>query len=385
MSRTESQRNASRQNGRLSVGPVTPRGRMAASRNSSKHGFSGSGRCLPPEMAVEVAAEVAVFAAKHNPQDDYERDLIRRAALGTVRSRRLYDVLNAETDERARTAVKRWDEARADEVAALAARLDDDPEVAVRLLGRTAEGCDHLGDAWEALGRVLQVAGHWDEAHARRALRLLGIAETPTPHGDANLAELWRCVLALQFERNPEPLMRGAFRGCSDPEAIRRHLPEVAEAREALAAFVRDRVAEYESLGQELWENFDAPARESAVLRAAFDPGPESARLARYLADAERLRRHSLDELARLRRDAWRTPAPAAPRNEPAPPPTPAPPAPRSAPPNEPEVAPRNEPKAPAVAAVPAMPVNAPRSPLGPLCPAPSRVETLAISIARPS
>jgi hypothetical protein len=319
MSRTESQRLASIANGRKSLGPITPSGRLAASRGSTRHGFTGDGKNLPPDMEAEVRKEIAIDTAKYRPRDDSERELIRRAALGTVRARRLAEAENVLIDERMRTAVKRWDEARADEVAALAAGLDADPETAQRHLRRTADGCDYLGDAWETLGRVLAINGHWDEAHAWRALRLLGIAEEPSPTSPEPLREFWLRVLALRFERDPAPLMKTVFRAFADVNAVRAFLPTPDDARAELQQFVLDRVNEYEALGHELWETYDAPARASSPTRAIFDPSPEALRLHRYFKDAERMRKQALDELAKLRReeDRGRRPAPA--RNEPEP------------------------------------------------------------------
>jgi hypothetical protein len=329
---SEARRLASRQNGSLSVGPITPGGRLIASRNSTKHGFSGEGKHLPAEMEAEVLAEFALYVRRFRPADDVERGLLRRAALGAVRARRIADAENRLIDERTRTAVKRWDEARAEEVAAIAARLDAEPEWAHRNLRKTAEGCDWLGDAWDALGRALAVHGLWDEGQSRRALRLLGIAEDPTPASPGPLRDFWRCVLSLRFDRDPQGLMRTIFRTWSDAEQVRRALPTPADARLALQDFVAERVAEYEALGRELWEAFDAPARESAPTLAVFDPSPEAARLHRYYLDAERMRKQAFDELYRLRREGPATPAPS--RDEP-----------EAAPRNEPEPAPRNEPE----------------------------------------
>jgi hypothetical protein len=379
MSRTEAQKSASRLNGSKGTGPVTPRGRLAAGRNAAKHGFSGDGKCLPPALAVEVEADVAAFAAKHRPRDSYEAELVRRAALGNARSRALNAMLDAATDERVAGAVKRWDEARADEVARWAARIDAEPEAALRHLTRFAEGCDYLGDAWESLGRYLEVNARWDEPQARRALRLLGLDADPTPASPDSQRDFWLCVLSLRFEKDPEPLLKTTFRAFRDAAAVRDFLPPPADARAALAQFVRDRVAEFEALGQELWDRYDAPSRASAPIRDAFDLGPEAARLHRYLKDAERLRKHSLDELARLRRDEPHAP-PAPARVEPqaaSPIPEPTPP-----PARDPAEAPaRNEPGPPPLPPFPKLK----RTPLDALCPPPGTPTTLPITITGPS
>jgi hypothetical protein len=318
MSRTAAQAEASRQNGRLSIGPISPQGRLKAARSSTKHGFSGLGKCLPPDMEVELQAEIAIFADKLHPQDDYERDLIRRAALGNLRSRRLNAAASALADERGRNATRRWDETREQEVAALVERLETEPAAAARLLRRTAEGCDALGDAWESLGHTLHVAGHWDEAESLHALHLRGVAELPKSPDAGPLANFWLCILALRFEHDPDSTWSS---DAPDLDFWRAELPDPSQARDALTRFVREQVAEMEARGPRLWTLFDQPSRNSAATRAAFDPSPESNRLERYIKDAERLRDRSLAELTRLRRDErlGRIP-PASARDEPEPP-----------------------------------------------------------------
>ena len=106
-------------------------------------------------------------------------------------------------------------------------------------------------------------------------------------------------------------------------EIMRSHLPDPSTARTDLAQFLADQVSTLETEAAHLWETYDLPARASAPTRAAFDTTPETILLERYLTASNRLRRQSLDELARLRRDAPPTPAPIEPQ-----PPITAPPAP---------------------------------------------------------
>jgi hypothetical protein len=326
-------------------------------------------------MEAELIGEVAMFADAYRPRNAYESELIRRAALGNLRARRLDAMEFAVIRQRTHDAQSRWDAAREDEVAALAKRLDAEPEHALRHLQRTAHGCDYLGDAWEDLGRILAVNGYWDEAQSRRALRLLGLDAEPTRASREAHRDLWLCVMAARFEKKPEAVVKQYFAHL-DVAAVRGFLPNPAEARAKLAGIVRERVAEYESRGRELWESFDGPARAAAPSLAELDPGPEAAKLRRYRADAERLRKRSLDELNRLRRESpAASPAPA--RNEREAPaatfapaqnaattrPTPPPPAPRN------EIAPRNE--------TPARNETPRHAPAPPANPKVARLETL--------
>ncbi len=279
MLRTEPQRLASKRNGSLSQGPITPQGRLASSRNATKHGLSGAGKHLPPDMEVELQTEIALYVTRHQPRDDYERDLIRRAALGNLRARRISITLNALTDDRVRNATRLWDESRASDIARLTDQLHHSPETAIPLLRRTAEGCDYLGDAWESLAQTLQTTGFWDQTQSHRALNLLGLLTPPplTPSTDP-LTDFWRCVVSLRLQHDPDHLSTQLTT-----------LPDPAEALPALLEFVEDQIAALEAEGTFLWETYDLPSRQSASARAAFDTSPESTRLNRYLAAAERI------------------------------------------------------------------------------------------------
>ncbi len=312
MLRTEPQRTASRLNGSLSKGPATSEGRLASSRNATKHGLSGSGKSLPPDMEQDLQSEVALFVSKFHPRDHYEYDLIRRAALGNLRARRIASTLNALTDDRVRNATRLWDESRSDEVASLAASLPHNPSDSVRLLLRTAEGCDFLGDAWDSLAQTLSNHGSWNESQARRALKLLGHSSPPPLTDDDPLSDFWRCGLALLFKQNPAATVRDYLQ----TESLRL-LPRHADALETLSEFIRHHIAHLEAQGTRLWQTQDLPSRQSAPSRAAFEGTPETARLERYLAAAERLRRQSLEELHRLRKESPSQ------RNEPDTPPLP--------------------------------------------------------------
>jgi hypothetical protein len=175
--------------------------------------------------------------------------------------------------------------------------------------------------------------------------------------------------MAVRFEKKPDAVMKQYFAG-AEIAAVRAYLPDPAEARAKLAAFVRERVAEYEALGKELWETFDGPARADAPMLAELDPGPEAAKLRRYRADAERLRKRSLGELDRLRRESpapAADPAPAPARNETGRPLTTT--APRGPAPSRNESAPRGP--------APARNETTPTAPLPPATPAVARLERL--------
>jgi hypothetical protein len=80
---------ASRANGRLSRGPITPEGKANSRRNGCKDGLTGKGVVLPEAAAAEVDRREAEYAREFQPQDAVERELVRQMALGSWRSREL--------------------------------------------------------------------------------------------------------------------------------------------------------------------------------------------------------------------------------------------------------------------------------------------------------
>ncbi len=314
MAITEKQRETARINGARSQGPTSAAGKERSRRNALKHGLAGDGVVLPEELAREVRDEIAVFEARHRPADAYERRLLERAALASVRSIRLQKALLTRDERRLQDAVKHWDEARDDRLVALVACLESDPEASIRLLKRFAEGCDYLADVWSELGDRLVRVGYWDRSHALRVLRLLGMPEPPNPHSPEWQVTTWKAILALQFVRDPESVRR-QLSWDAGLERLQSWLPDPAVARAMLDDLIAEHHDELATLGDHLWQHHDAPDRAAARDLAFFDPSPEAARLHRYLNDAERTRRLSLAEL-----DRGRTPAPA-PGRRPAPPP----------------------------------------------------------------
>ncbi|MEO6811394.1 MAG: hypothetical protein ABI353_19970, partial [Isosphaeraceae bacterium] len=86
---SDKQMAANKANAQKSTGPRTDRGKSSSRRNAVKDGLTGDGVVLPTDLEAEVRAEMAIFAAKFLPTDDYEHRLIRQAAIGSVRFERL--------------------------------------------------------------------------------------------------------------------------------------------------------------------------------------------------------------------------------------------------------------------------------------------------------
>ncbi len=317
---TEKQREAARINGSRSRGPVTTEGKKASRRNALKHGLTGQGTVLPDELRQEVEAELSVFEKKLKPRDEFEQRLVQQAALATVRWIRLARAELTHTADRSLAAHDRWDRQRDDRVAHLAALLDDEPAEAVRQLRGFTEGCDFLADAWDDLRATLDHLGFLDDASAQRALRLLGLDRTPNAHSPSWQFELWKAILALQFLRDPESVIR-KLHTQAPADRVRGWLPAPDAALATLRALLDEQFSEYDLRGDHLWTHRDAPDRASAPDRDLFDPSPEYVRLHRYLLDNERSRRRALSELASLRsRSDAAPPSPAEPTQTAAPP-----------------------------------------------------------------
>ncbi|MEO6809876.1 MAG: hypothetical protein ABI353_12250 [Isosphaeraceae bacterium] len=67
-------------------GPATDAGRRASSRNSFKHGFSGSGAVLPNDLRDQVNARRDAYADRFGPTDATEQDLVLSACAPITRS-----------------------------------------------------------------------------------------------------------------------------------------------------------------------------------------------------------------------------------------------------------------------------------------------------------
>ena len=149
--------------------------------------------------AARGASDDGGLVSAFAPRDWYERDLLDKAAIASVRISRLGRAEQDRVESRQRKAQDDWDLAREAEVADLTRLLDSDPARAVPRLRALSEGCDSLADAWLALsvssytenGRLCAALGvdpdlAGDRLRAAVAARLL---EQPAAAWRARLAE----------------------------------------------------------------------------------------------------------------------------------------------------------------------------------------------------
>jgi hypothetical protein len=86
---TVAQQNASRQNGALSSGPVTPEGKARAARNSTKHGLTGGPTVLPNESQKEYDAFKKSYLDTWQPGTLAERDMVEQMVAARWRLARI--------------------------------------------------------------------------------------------------------------------------------------------------------------------------------------------------------------------------------------------------------------------------------------------------------
>jgi hypothetical protein len=88
--RSEKQRQASRRNGALSHGPVTPEGKAISSRNGLTHGLTSEALVLENEDPAEFDALLAAYTVAFQPQDKVESDCVHKMAFAKWREYRAW-------------------------------------------------------------------------------------------------------------------------------------------------------------------------------------------------------------------------------------------------------------------------------------------------------
>jgi hypothetical protein len=271
--RTEAQKQAARENGKKSKGPVTEEGKTRSRRNAVKHGLAdGKAIAMPPDLEAAAEREFAAFCTQYHPRTECETRLVRTAAIASARLGQLAKAEMRHTQSRVRRAFEDWDATRDAQVAVLVELLEVDPAKAVSGLKRFTEGCDWLADAWDALAVQLDETVTFDEELRTIAARLLGHS-----HLDA---------------RSTDPRARTLARLCQRLDH------QESDALPLLQEFLRSQEQACIERGDDLWERLDSPDRAAAPELALFDPGPDYQRLMRYAAAAERTMRRALKELA---------------------------------------------------------------------------------------
>jgi hypothetical protein len=88
--RTEPQIEASRNNGKLSLGPVTEEGKAISSQNAVRHGLLSSRAVLPGEEEAHFDLILNAALLKYEPQDSDELHMVNQLAMHQWRQLRIW-------------------------------------------------------------------------------------------------------------------------------------------------------------------------------------------------------------------------------------------------------------------------------------------------------
>ncbi len=280
MPATAAQVAANRRNAARSTGPRTPEGKERSRANSCRDGLTGEGVVLPPAEAEAVAERARLLEAELRPSTELGRILVRRVALLSRRMERSGDRELVATDRRVRSAMLDRDEARIAELDDLFGRIEAEPALVVRRLGRTAAGVDRLIGGWVALLDDLDgdAGPIWTPRHGRRAEALAGREVGALPTSDF---ARWQGAA----DRGTAPLSDAEAEDVGDrpvrPWALARIANRIALEIERLGRVRAELARDNPDLGP------DADRAEAEAL-ASFDPSREATLARRYEADAER-------------------------------------------------------------------------------------------------
>ncbi len=325
---------ANRRNAQKSTGPKTEKGKARSRLNAMTHGLAARTivPVLPHEDPKELDQRIRSWIEDWQPRDDMEAGLVRQAAELSWRIDRAGRFETAHLAHRVRKAQRRAagapDPRRLEQVADLGRKLfylvggrtklkpgppwDDYPEVFVRRLEASAEGCRWLLDRWAEASFAIHDKTAWTTMARFRFVRLLGMQpiEGVVDPGLNTLLLAWDVLYpdsAKTFWTHTRTNAAIADPGYSDLPLWREigHRPaDQAEAMAVLTTVIEHHVERLRTL---LAEHEQLAAEEAAELpdRAAFDPSAGFERHRRYRTGLGRELLRTLETLRKLRKDGF--------------------------------------------------------------------------------
>lgn len=323
MTMSQARIEASRNNGRKSLGPSSPGGKARSKINAIKHSLCAKTVVIEGEEQVRERTEA--FIEEFGAEGDFALWVAGQAALASLRIERCQLM---ERGVRAKASIRAelcWgDDARL-EAARLGQSIAKGGDSVVEKLRRTPQGCDWLIGRWALLAHAAEVKKGWTSKKgwtAEQTALAFDLLATPPEFREG-----------LNPGASVDPSGR-VLDSAEDPATLARRMVDELLAR-------RDMLAEIDEARQALAE---------ADLDDEVDP--ELKRVRRYEASLQRRLRWCLDQLANPSEPEGSTPSPRA-KAEPAIPDAPPPePMPMMVPEPQPEPQPADSPSAPPSGAV---------------------------------
>jgi hypothetical protein len=264
---------------------LSPDARSAINReNRSRHGMRASAKPLAGDDRAFIQDLTDDWMRFFRPVDPMQRANVERGIHASVLQKRGERFYEAALQKQIREARHRRRARQSRIVAAQAARLRSEPEMAVLLLKESASGCRYLIKYWNSICIQFDRGEHWfSQSQCDDALRLLGLQ--PDDGKDPNVYNFrmmnygatpganepgWAWWLAR--ERIPDEVLRSLDGQMLLPEECRDTLRNiVTKEREALAA-----------LEIKLRSEIEAPNHDEAPERATILKGTDGALYDRY-------------------------------------------------------------------------------------------------------
>jgi hypothetical protein len=225
-------------------------------------------------MAEAIASRMSDWRVDYRPVGKAQEWHFEQLCAESVRLDACRARILAARAEAAERAAESWDDDRSAEVAALAEKLPDRPEVIQPKLLQSRHGVHWMLEQWGNVAADLERCDGWNPENWMRALDLLGVPIEGRRHSGPWDIDPTNSTAGpgLELTRN-------------GVEALKSRLEAYLDVR-------------------------DARHREAATLGLDADPSPEVRRLERYAADARRQVDKNRVELRRLQAEAARAPSP---------------------------------------------------------------------------
>jgi hypothetical protein len=331
-----------RRNAAKSTGPRTPEGKNRSKFNALKHGMTAKTLVLPGEDAEAFQERIDAWTNDLQPRNDFERDLVVRAATvywqleraDRADAARLTGIIHHAPAEEHRR--------QADQAAALGQRLfwdaryplplyphaeweyfhgrpriscsdhADDPDQPARLLPQleaSAAGCRWLLDRWAELRALLDKGLSWQSSDKFKAIRLLGKQPLDAADDEEVAGVFLACHVIDPQQKDPFAELRSELtsdeRRAYQRRLVGRRVEELrpqdqAQARAKLLALVDRASSRLDGLLKVHEQQAAANAAQEAA-RLSFDASPDGERLRRYQLSCGRSFFRAVDTFLKVR------------------------------------------------------------------------------------